>query len=198
MEGKKSLLFLDCLQHSWSKCSTGIIISRGIIGPLRDTDGFRDTINKVNSKAFASANDSNGRWARMGHLHVEGLRQLTCWIAHEGNVGVLYPLVFCPSIHDGTVVHAVHKYFVNARGLERVYGDGRRTRVESDTSMTLVYSKNDFKIDRLTLMLKVTRDLLVGSGGCESTWKANEDQIFAFAVVCKVHHFRRKAAVKVN
>jgi hypothetical protein len=168
MEGKKSLLFLDCLQHSWSKCSTGIIISRGIIGPLRDTDGFRDTINKVNSKAFASANDSNGRWARMGHLHVEGLRQLTCWIAHEGNVGVLYPLVFCPSIHDGTVVHAVHKYFVNARGLERV------------------------------LMLKVTRDLLVGSGGCESTWKANEDQIFAFAVVCKVHHFRRKAAVKVN
>lgn len=81
----------------------------------------------------------------MRHDHAQSLGELTARVGQESDHGPLNTLVSRPSLHDGAVVDAVHKDFIDARGLES------------------------------SLLLKVPGHLGVGSGGGKGPRQADDD-----------------------
>lgn len=78
------------------------------------------TLNNMQGKPFAAANDSHAGRSRIRHFHSYGFGELTGGVTKEGDHAVFDALVFGPGSHDGTVIDAIDNDFVNPRGLESV------------------------------------------------------------------------------
>uniref|UniRef100_A0A7R9WX44 Uncharacterized protein n=1 Tax=Craspedostauros australis TaxID=1486917 RepID=A0A7R9WX44_9STRA len=104
----------------------------------------------------------------MGHFHVQGLGQVTCWITHQLHHAQASLLVLGPCLHDGSVVDAVHNDSVNPSLAESV------------------------------LILQVVGDLLCGSGGCEGPWQSKQHHRLVLREVGEVVLLRRESLVQLD
>eukprot|EP00619_Florenciella_sp_RCC1007_P013744 CAMPEP_0205924802 /NCGR_PEP_ID=MMETSP1325-20131115/17183_1 /ASSEMBLY_ACC=CAM_ASM_000708 /TAXON_ID=236786 /ORGANISM="Florenciella sp., Strain RCC1007" /LENGTH=177 /DNA_ID=CAMNT_0053293215 /DNA_START=138 /DNA_END=669 /DNA_ORIENTATION=+ len=117
---------------------------------LGDVERLDDTLVNETREPLAAARAENAARARVGHLHAEGLGELTTRVAHERNDTFLVDaLVLGPSIHDGGVIHAedddlVDPHLRKSHHLFLVAGDlargsrGRESAREADEDHLLV------------------------------------------------------------
>eukprot|EP00563_Minutocellus_polymorphus_P002888 CAMPEP_0181037378 /NCGR_PEP_ID=MMETSP1070-20121207/9368_1 /TAXON_ID=265543 /ORGANISM="Minutocellus polymorphus, Strain NH13" /LENGTH=261 /DNA_ID=CAMNT_0023115087 /DNA_START=418 /DNA_END=1205 /DNA_ORIENTATION=- len=156
---------LKSLEDGRSAGVLRIVIARWVVVVLGDGEPLDLTVIDNDCMALATSNDPDGGGPGVGHLHVELLGELGGRIAHEADVGSLDLLILAPSLHDGSVVDAVHEYLVDPGGLESV------------------------------LILNKARDLSCGSGGSEGAWEADHYDFARFAKVGEADHLGRAEAL---
>uniref|UniRef100_A0A7S2PLZ1 Uncharacterized protein n=1 Tax=Skeletonema marinoi TaxID=267567 RepID=A0A7S2PLZ1_9STRA len=137
----KFIIFV--LQNSIQQCLRKgilrIIIPSRIILTFTHSNILHFSINSINSKPFASPNNTHRMRTRMIQLHIQSTCQCSLRITHElDHTGRINHLILCPCIHDGTIIDTVNDDFIHPR----------------------LFFKS-------VLKLLVGRDLAAGSGGCE-------------------------------
>jgi len=109
---------LDVLEHSGGEGGARVVITGRVIGTLGDGDVLDLAVDDVHSETLAAADDTDGGRTRMHHLDVESLGKLSGGVAHHVDEGTSDALVLSPSLHNGGIVDAVHKYLVDSLLLE--------------------------------------------------------------------------------
>lgn len=138
-----------------------IRVTRRIILGFRDCHVLDHIVDNVHSKALAASNDAHTNGTRVRELHVHSPGELAGRIAHEGDHGTLDSLILRPSVHHGSVVHAIDQYFVNSSFLESV------------------------------LILEVARNLHGRSRGCERPGQTDDEQVLVGGVLGRVDFLDR-------
>mmetsp|Transcript_3013 Transcript_3013/g.4551 ORF Transcript_3013/g.4551 Transcript_3013/m.4551 type:complete len:211 (-) Transcript_3013:6-638(-) len=152
------LLFgLDGLEESLGEGSRRIIITGGIIGTLAYDNGLDFSFDGVDGETLAPSDDSDRGRTGVGHLHIESLGELCCWVGKEGYHGLTNALVFPPCLHDGGIVYTVNDDLLDASFLESF------------------------------LVLKVSWNLLCRSGGGESTGETDDDDVLVSTILSDVN-----------
>jgi len=154
---KLSLSLLDNLQHIFCEGGRRIVISSGIVRSLRNNNGLDFLVIGMDGETLASANDTYGGWTSVGHFHTEGLGELGGGVGDKCDHGSFDALIFAPSLHNSRIVHTVNDNLLDSGGLE------------------------------FFLFLKVSRNLLCGSGGGECSGETHKDDILSGAVVGDVN-----------
>lgn len=152
---------LESLEDSGSTGVLRILIACRVVIVLGDCEPCNSSIVDDECMTLATSNDSVGGGSGVVHLHVELLGELGGRIAHEADVGSINLLILAPSLHDGSVVDAVHEYLVNPGSLESV------------------------------LILNKAGDLSCGSGRREGPGEAADDDFAPFAEIGQADHLGR-------
>mmetsp|Transcript_125195 Transcript_125195/g.220442 ORF Transcript_125195/g.220442 Transcript_125195/m.220442 type:complete len:252 (+) Transcript_125195:139-894(+) len=161
-------IFLNLAQHVFHHCHLWFGITRGIVFTFCDLEGLDDTIVHVKRMALAPWLPQHRSWPRVRHGDAKRFCERPLCVCHECEHGALDTLVLGPCLHHSTIVYAEHNYLINALGFQ------------------------------VFLSLQVARDLPCGSGGCESTWQANQDHFLALHTLCDVDFFWRKAEIDLH
>lgn len=148
-----TLLSFDYLQHGLGEGSRRIVVTSGIIGSLTDNGGLDLLVVNMEGETLAPTDDSDGRWTGVGHFHTQSLGKSRSWIGYECDHGSFNSLVLAPCLHDGRIVYTVNDDLLDSGGLESF------------------------------LILKVSRNLLCGSGRGECAWKTDDDNVLPGAVI---------------
>ena len=90
-------------ETTWVDLLNKLTITRRIVVVLGDGEPLHLTVVDDHGMTLAAADDTDGGWSRVGHLHIELLGELGGRVAHEADVGSLNLLVLAPSLHDSSV-----------------------------------------------------------------------------------------------
>mmetsp|Transcript_24965 Transcript_24965/g.69380 ORF Transcript_24965/g.69380 Transcript_24965/m.69380 type:complete len:221 (-) Transcript_24965:60-722(-) len=161
--------FLEHGEHIGRAGAFRKVIAGRIAGSFGELDRRDDAVLNDERESLAAVDESETLRAVVRELHVEGPRDDGEGIRHERDEAVVWDLLIVgPGLHDGAVVDAVDDDLVHASLLECV------------------------------LIVQITRDLDVGSGGREGTRQSHDDDRLAGDVVGKVDRLGWEALVEVQ
>lgn len=142
---------LEVRKHLLRKRHCWADIACWIARGLRNIYGPDGAVFDEHGEAFATPVAEHGYWARVVEDQAKSRCELQAWIAEESDDGPLNPLLRSPGTHDVGIIHAVYK------------------------------DVRDALLLQLPRLGEVSRNLLLGSGGCEGSGQAHKHDPFSLA-----------------
>jgi len=144
---------IQILQHLVHHGDFGIVVPSWIILICCNVYALDHTVLDEHGKPLAPRVSKNRHRSWMVQHHTKSLCELATRITQEFDDGTIDRLIICPTLHDSTIVDTVNEHIRDALGLQ------------------------------LFLLFQVSRNLLRGSAGCESSRKPNQNHCLVLAVI---------------
>lgn len=159
---------LEIGQHLLHTSYLGAGIACGVVGGVAHVDGLDDSIVNEHGEALAPRIAEHGHRSGVVENKPQGLGELAARVAEELDHGALHALSLRPCFHHCTIIHAEDEDLIHALGLQ------------------------------LISFLQIPRHLGRGSGGRESTRKANKHNFLTLAILGQGHLLRREVLVQAH